>query len=455
MASVGIVEAAASGEQRPGRRARRRPGARRPCRALPGTWRGVLWTLVIAADFFLMSNPLVFVAGMDRALTLSAMLTGAALVLTAPWVRAPRVSWPVLLFLGWLLLSSTWSIQPAYTVAAWAQTAVVAAVALAAAANVTARVLVTGFVLGGVAVCAASVYAYKERLPGSYQWPMGGEPVMAGIGTNQNILAYTLTLALCGVCARVPRGAPARVAWLAALLVIGYGLVESHSATGRLTAAAVVLAAVLMAASVPVGVRWLRTRRQRAVGGLATVAVVLLGALGVARLLGSELFTFSDRTPLWSAAVDVAMQRPWGGFGYGAVWQHPWKPPLLNIVIGDIWDRSGMPLSHGHNSAVDLVVEVGLVGVLLMVMIVLGAGMRAVSLVRRAALDVSVDTDHDDDRTMARFIVLCLVALLVFGITEPMATIPIGWWTLVLLTEPRRRNGGSAFYDRFRSTTPQ
>ena len=33
---------------------------------------------------------------------------------------------------------------------------------------------------------------------------------------------------------------------------------------------------------------------------------------------------------------------------------------------------------------------------------------------------------------------LCLVALLVFGITEPMATIPLGWWTLVLLTEPLR-----------------
>jgi hypothetical protein len=35
--------------------------------------------------------------------------------------------------------------------------------------------------------------------------------------------------------------------------------------------------------------------------------------------------------------------------------------------------------------------------------------------------------------------VLCLVSLLVSGITEPMLTVPLGWWTLVLVTSLTRQ----------------
>ena len=135
-------------------------------------------------------------------------------------------------------------------------------------------------------------------------------------------------------------------------------------------------------------------------------------------------------------------ERPWTGFGYGAVWQHPWKPPLLNIVIGDIRSRPGTALSHGHNSAVDLVVEVGVAGVLLTVVIMVTAGMRAGALLRMSG------EGGVDGTIMARLIVLCLVNLTVCGITEPMATIPLGWWALVLLTEPRERARRASTYHR-------
>ena len=412
--------------------ARRRP-RRDPRRAQPGSWRGVLWTLVVAGDFFLMSNPLVFVAGMDRALTMSVLLTGAALVITFPWVRAPRIAVPVPLFLGWLLLSYTWSIQPSFTMAAWAQTTIVAAVAAAVYANVTVRVLAAGFVFGGVAVTVASVYAFREQLPGAVAAPLD-TLVMAGIGTNRNILAYTLTLSLCGVLAVVPCRAWSRAAWLAAVGVIGYGLVDVDSSTADLTTVVLGLTAVLMAGYGTVSRRFLRTTARRVAAVLTLAVAAVAACMLVTRTLGPDLLTFSDRTPLWSASIAVAQERPWGGFGYGAVWQHPWKPPLLNIVIGEIWDRSGVPLSHGHNSVVDLVVEVGVVGVLLMVAIMVTAALQAVRLTRMSG------AGHEVDPARARFIVLCLVNLVMFGITEPMATIPLGWWALVLLTEPVRRN---------------
>lgn len=404
-----------------------------PGKAESGTWRGLLWTLVIAADFVLMSNPLVFVANMDRALTLVALLTGAMLLATFPWVRVPRVAWSVLVFLAWLLLSYLWSIQPSFTADAWAQTMVVAAVAIAVYANVSSRVLATGFLAGGLAVTTASIYAFYQELPGAVAAPVDTFEI-AGIGTNRNILAYTLTLSLCGAFAFLPRRRWSQTAWVASVALIVYVLVGADSSTGNLTLVTLLVTAALMAGYGPLSRSLLDTVVRRALALVVIGVVVAVAGWVLVAVLGQDLLTFSDRTPLWSAAIGVAQERPWGGFGYGAVWQHPWKPPLLNIVIGEIWDRSGEPLSHGHNSAVDLVVEVGVVGVVLLLAVMVAAALRAVASVRVSG------SGRAHDPVRSRFTVLCLVALVLFGVTEPMATIPLGWWTLVLLTEPLRRS---------------
>ena len=85
--------------------------------------------------------------------------------------------------------------------------------------------LAAGFVLGGVAVSVASVYASVAASAGGLPVAAGREPSMAGIGTNQNILAYTLTLSLCGALRGECRAAHghARPGWLP-LGVIGYGM---------------------------------------------------------------------------------------------------------------------------------------------------------------------------------------------------------------------------------------
>jgi hypothetical protein len=113
-----------------------------------------------------MSNPLVFIPVMDRSLTLAVLLTGSVLLITIPWVRAPRITWPVMLFLGWLLLSAAWSIEPAFTVAAWAQTAAIAAVAMTIGANVSARVLAAGFALGALRSVGRRSMRFTRGCPG-------------------------------------------------------------------------------------------------------------------------------------------------------------------------------------------------------------------------------------------------------------------------------------------------
>lgn len=402
---------------------------RAPSRAEPRTWRGALWSLVVAVNFFLMSNPLVFVVNFDAGLRLAVLITISTVVVTFPWVRTPRVALPVVAYLAWTLASYSWSILPLYTSEAWAQSAVVASVAVLIYTNVSAQVLVTGFVIGGAAVSVASVYSFHERLPGAYYESQFG-PALAGIGTNPNILAYTLTLSLCAVCAAFPSGILPRATWVSALALITYALSGADSATGDLTAAVIVVSAVFLCVREQLTHRFIRSNGDRALI-VALTAVGVFGAyLVLTRVWELDLNTFSNRSPFWAATVAVAQDRPLVGFGWGAVWPHPWKPALPNVVIGDIWERAELPLSHGHNSAVDLLIEVGLVGVSLLALVMVAAAVRCVGLMRMAG------SENSNDKVMARFISLCLVNLLVFGITEPMATIPLGWWALVLLTEP-------------------
>ena len=73
--------------------------------------------------------------------------------------------------------------------------------------------------------------------------------VFAGVGTNENILAYTLTTSLAAVLAiGWPRRSSARVAWIVLLAVHGYGLYRAGSGTGYSAALILLVAAALIMA---------------------------------------------------------------------------------------------------------------------------------------------------------------------------------------------------------------
>jgi O-antigen ligase len=419
--------------------ARTEPWTFRPqrVRASLATWRGQLWAVVVALDFYLLSNPLVYEPVFGVSLQRAVLITAIAVVVSIPWLRVPRPNPALMAFFAWGLASTVWSIQPGATMAAFGLYLTLAALAVMTCANVTGDVLALGFVYGGLLVTVLSVYSFHERRPGSYfeTLDVAESIVFAGVGTNPNILAYTVTLGIAGWLALWPRRPVTVVLWLAAGAGLLGAVYLAESTTGYLTAAAMIATAAAQWVLFRLrGSTW--TRRRRGLGILLVGATAIAGAAAVG-FSGRGPGTFSDRLPFWEATLAVAADRPVVGFGWGSVWSHPWLLAPPNAVADRIYAATGLGLTHGHNSFVDLVVDLGAVGVLLILAIVASVVWTAT---RR-----SMTTPHTtraalgDDLVRSRFVILCVVDLLVFGITEPMLVIPIGFWALVLLTEPPAR----------------
>ena len=92
--------------------------------------------------------------------------------------------------------------------------------------------------------------------------------------------------------------------------------------------------------------------------------VLAISLVGVSVLLGKQLTTFSGRSVFWRGTIDATLDRaPVLGSGWGAVWEHPWNPTYPNYVSEDIYERAGYALPHGHNFFIDVLPELGLVGV--------------------------------------------------------------------------------------------
>jgi O-antigen ligase len=377
---------------------------------------------LIAAVFFLMSNPLVFIPTFYESLDRAVLLTEIVAVLSLPWLRLPRVPWPWVAFLGLCLLSQLWTINDVHTDISNVVYLKVSAIAFVMAANCQPVVVAWGLSLGGVSVMVLSVQAYLQEMPGASAASVGGA-TFTGVGTNENILAYTLVVSLAATLAlarRRPLGA--QVLWVLVLLINLSGLYLAQSGSGFMTTLAIALAVLALVA-------WPRVRAARRRHSWALAAgiggAVLIAGASVLVVLNIQLSTFSGRAPLWRAAFDSTWDKaPLIGSGWGAVWEHPWDPTPPNDVAADIYTRAGYALSHGHNFFVDVLPELGLLGVAFAVVMV-GYAIREV---RRTGLHAP-----SRDPLAGRLLLLVLVALVVFGITEPMLTIPIGWWSLALV----------------------
>jgi O-antigen ligase len=141
------------------------------------------------------------------------------------------------------------------------------------------------------------------------------------------------------------------------LVVCVTALVNSGSRSGIIAAA---VAAIVLVAIV--GLRPLSPRVRLATlwiaGALASVVLLLLWANPPA---GLDL-TLNKRTKIWVLAGEKIRERPLLGHGYAAFWQHRDGGPSLDIQRAF---RSWYPM-HGHNGFVDLTLDLGLLGLALL-----------------------------------------------------------------------------------------
>jgi len=100
------------------------------------------------------------------------------------------------------------------------------------------------------------------------------------------------------------------------------------------------------------------------------------------------------------------------GYGWGAVWTHPWQVAPVNDVVNRIYEQATFVASHGHNSFLDVLPQLGLVDVTLSAVIYLRTALRAFALRRdphagRPALNLS------------RFLLIGLVGHLALALQNP------------------------------------
>jgi exopolysaccharide production protein ExoQ len=102
----------------------------------------------------------------------------------------------------------------------------------------------------------------------------------------------------------------------------------------------------------------------RIVGSYGAFCAAVLVALGL--FTASDVFlavlgkdaTLTGRTKIWAAVMGRIQERPWLGWGYGAVWSDtdPWAP------LAWITKQAGFRAYHAHNSWLEQWLGMGVVG---------------------------------------------------------------------------------------------
>lgn len=385
-----------------------------------GSWRGSLWTALVALCFLGMSHPKIIEDSMPRVM-LGLVLAAIVVVLVdIQSVRMPRIPMTVVVFLGFCALSMLWSSEVEMTARATLYYLVMATLGALLVANTTGRVLVRGLSFGIVLVMVLSVVAILVGHPNA-TLTRGPLTVVQGLYGNRNIFAYVLVLGLCAVLADRSRtwwGRSVQGLVVASVLVMAY---LAHSATGLVVCLFLVVVRLLVLL-----VQLLPEARRRAarwaiaIGAALAASAVFVNLSTIMGLLGRDT-TLTGRLPLWEAIVKVWWESPLGGAGWGAVWSYAWFPTPESQTAAKINALLDSPLNHGHNAVLDVLVQVGAVGLLLYLAIAIAAAVR--TWVRRAELPV----------VERIWVALVLVTLLLAGMTEPLFAIPLGWFHVVMV----------------------
>ena len=156
--------------------------------------------------------------------------------------------------------------------------------------------------------------------------------------------------------------------WLGATAVL---LVGARSSTALAISAIVVLVLLwakgLVRQHLPAG-RLAYVTVSALVTGVAVSAVTLAPGL-IANALGRNL-TLTGRTEIWGAVEHQIALRPVNGFGWGGVWRAT-SPPTLQM-----WREARFNAYYAHNGYLDVLLQVGAVGLVLLLAIIAVTAVR-------------------------------------------------------------------------------
>jgi exopolysaccharide production protein ExoQ len=205
-----------------------------------------------------------------------------------------------------------------------------------------------------------------------------------GLFPHKNIMGRQMVFAILALGFMRPAFMPWSIRW-ASLAGAGFLLFMSHSATAMASVA-------LCAAAYPV-LYLLKVKTKKTlpiwVPFIPLVAVAIVVALANAdvflALLGRNS-TLTGRTVIWNTAIEGIGRQPWFGHGFSSFW--------------------GRSMAHSHNGYLDILLDIGIVGLLLFAGMLTQTLSRALQLFQRG---ISVD---------AKWPVMFLLFFVTYNIAE-------------------------------------
>jgi O-antigen ligase len=289
-----------------------------------------------------------------------------ALVAMRPWRHPERllvVPWPLLLALGWCWLSLVWAIEPGVGLRRLVLTSIVlwTLFALIRELGLERPLLIVQALLALLLVVNFTVVLADPTLGihGKTEADLAGD--WRGIMEQKNYAGFTsaMTVLLFAFdTGRWPMAARIGICLAAAMF-----LFFSDSATSMgIGAAALIVGGLLM---------WrakLDGHRRLAPPAWAWLPLGLLAVIFVAMAINPEPFLelvsdpagFTGRNQIWTALINAYADRPLSGLGYGSLWDLGPDGPITAYARD--WVAQ---VSQGHNGYLDLLVQIGALGTLL------------------------------------------------------------------------------------------
>ncbi|MDH6235958.1 O-antigen ligase family protein [Cryobacterium sp. CG_9.6] len=279
---------------------------------------------------------------------------------------------------------------------------------------------------------------YEGKIPLAFYWSRGllldGGPI-EGIVANRNLLGFIALIAVIVFAVQLAARTVKRgwgIIWLVLAIVT---LLLTRSSTVTL-ATLVVLAALVFA----LWARSVHHQARRPVYIVAAASVVT----GVAAILAffpllTQLLGKSDdltgRFDIWHSVTELASERPAFGWGWVSYWV-PWVEPFQGLAV-----RKGVTYLQAHNAWLDVWLQLGIVGLVVFVALVLATLWRAWFLaIDRPRLGVKDDAPF---AASALLPLLIMAALLAQSVAESRLLIEYGWVLLVVMAVMTKRQQGT------------
>lgn len=216
-------------------------------------------------------------------------------------------------------------------------------------------------------ILALPVYGLADGEFGGTQW--------VGIFTNKNILGQFSTYAATVLLLESARSTWSRLWTIPSILVALFLLVGSESKTALATA--VLLACLLVVFQL--------FRARKTLYGAVVLSMLAASAAAVAFTIAALPFiaeilekdvTLTGRTEIWAVLTKIIWNRPFIGYGYEAFW-NGWRSPAR-----EVWQAGDWAPVHAHNAAFQYLLDLGFIGLGLILAFFLRSVVTATKLIR-------------------------------------------------------------------------